>query len=60
MGAWVQYNDAAEELVSNIRLNLIHAPLSDLFIVYTERRSTRLDVALDRRFTLKLTKLFAF
>ena len=60
VGAWVQYNDAAEELVSNVKLNFIHAPLSDLFIVYTERRSTRLDLALDRRLTIKLTKLFAF
>jgi hypothetical protein len=60
LGAWVQYNDAAEEIVSNVKLNFIHAPLSDLFIVYTERRSTRLDMALDRRFTIKLTKLFAF
>ena len=60
IGAWVQYNDAAEEVVSNVKLNFIHAPLSDLFVVYTERRSTRLDTALDRRFTIKLTKLLAF
>ena len=60
VGAWVQYNDAAEEVVSNVKLNFIHAPLSDLFVVYTERRSTRLDMVLDRRFTIKLTKLFAF
>lgn len=60
VGAWVQYNDAAEEVVSNVKLNFIHSPLSDLFVVYTERRSTRLDMTLDRRFTIKLTKLFAF
>ena len=60
VGAWVQDNDAVEEVVSNVKLNFIHAPLSDLFVVYTERRSTRLDLVLDRRFTIKLTNLFAF
>lgn len=67
-GAWVQYNDATREVVTNVRLNYIHAPLSDVFLVYSERRSTDgspvlgLDGAsvLDRRITLKVTKLFGF
>ena len=65
-GAWVQFNDATGELVTNVRLNYIHAPLSDLFLVYSERRDLRpessgvSDVLLDRRITLKATKLFAF
>jgi hypothetical protein len=52
--------------VTNVRLNYIHAPLSDLFLVYSERRDLRpessgvSDVLLDRRITLKATKLFAF
>jgi hypothetical protein len=50
--------------VTNLRFNLIHAPLSDIFLVYQERRD--LDTALveptvlDRLLTLKVTKLFAF
>lgn len=60
VGAWVQYNDATDELVSNARLHFIHSPLSDLFVVYSERRAADTDVVLDRRFTVKATKLFAF
>lgn len=67
-GAWMQYNDATEEVVTNVRLNFIHAPLSDFFLVYSERRSTDGSPVLggdgrsvlDRRLTLKVTKLFAF
>jgi hypothetical protein len=65
-GAWVQYNDATGEMVTNVRVNFIHAPLSDLFLVYSERRdltpadSGLTDVLLDRRVTLKVTRLFAF
>ncbi|MGD8321730.1 MAG: hypothetical protein PVJ02_14795, partial [Gemmatimonadota bacterium] len=60
---FVQYNQAAEELITNVRFNLIHAPLSDLFLVYTERRSLAGGVAepvLERGLTLKVTKLLAF
>jgi hypothetical protein len=60
LGAWLQYNDATAEVVSNVRLNFIHSPLSDLFLVYSERRDTDGGTVLDRRFTAKLTKLFAF
>ena len=61
--AFVQYNGATEELISNVRMNLIHAPLSDLFLVYTERRTLASGTAeplLERGLTLKLTKLLAF
>lgn len=58
--AFVQYNNSVDELVTNVRINLIHAPLSDVFLVYTERRNIRLDLLLDRVITAKVTKLFAF
>jgi len=61
--AFVQYNEAADELIGNVRFNLIHAPLSDVFIVYTERRSLAdgvVDAVLERGVTLKVTKLLAF
>ncbi len=57
--AWVQYNRAAEELVSSLRLNLIHSALSDLFLVYTERRDVADGTVLDRRATIKVTKMLA-
>lgn len=58
---YVQYNAATEELVTNLRLNFIHAPLSDFFIVYTERRDAGGSGSVPERFlTAKLTKLLAF
>ena len=57
---FVQYNGVTEELITNVRLNYIHAPLSDLFLVYTERRDTRTGIVLDRQFAAKLTRLWSF
>ena len=58
--AFVQYNAASDELVTNIRFNFIHAPLSDVFLVFTERRDLENSVLLDRVLTAKVTKIFAF
>ncbi len=60
---FVQYNESTDELITNARFNLIHAPLSDVFLVYTERRSLAdlvVDPVVERGITLKVTKLFAF
>ena len=59
-GSFVQYNADREELVTNLRAQLIHAPLSDLYLLLTERRSTALDTVLERFITLKVTRLLAF
>ena len=58
-GGWLQYNDATREMITNVRLNWIHSPLSDFFLVFSERRTSEGEI-LDRRLTAKLTKLFAF
>ena len=58
--AFVQYNAETEEVFSNVRFNLIHAPLSDIFVVYTERRSANGGDVIDRLLSFKVTKLFAF
>jgi hypothetical protein len=61
--AFLQYNEATEELITNARFNLIHAPLSDVFLVYTERRSLAdgaADAVLERGVMLKVTRLVAF
>ena len=64
LSAFVQYNESADELQTNIRFNLIHAPLSDLFLVYSERRNPAPRGAdpglIDRAMTVKFTKLLAF
>ncbi len=56
----MQYNRATEQLVTNVRLNIIHAPLSDVFLVFSERRDVGAGDVLERAVTLKVTKLFAF
>ena len=56
----VQYNQASGELLSNLRYNWIHSPLSDVFLVLTERRNTDLDYVVDRFFSIKVTKLWSF
>lgn len=58
--AFVQYNQAQEEMVTNLRFRWIHAPLSDLYLVLTERRDTAAGMVLDRFLTAKVTKLFSF
>ena len=59
-GAFVQYNAATEEIIANFRVNFIHSPLSDIFVVYSEKRVRSGAEVLDRIFTIKVTKLFAF
>jgi hypothetical protein len=56
----VQYNNQTDELVTNLRVNLIYAPLSDVFLVFTERRNLDLDAVIERQVTIKITKMFAF
>ena len=62
--ALVQYDPATKLLNSNVRFNLIHAPLSDVFLVYSERRQRDLpsgvSSVLDRGVTLKVTRLVQF
>jgi hypothetical protein len=60
LSSFFQYNAASDEVVTNIRLNFIHAPLSDLFLVFSERRTAERGVVLERGLTLKGTKLFSF
>jgi hypothetical protein len=59
LNALVQYNTDSKQLSSNIRFNLIHRPLSDLFVVYNERYDERTNRT-DRAFIVKMTYLVAF
>jgi len=64
LSSFVQYNRVAGEMLTNVRFNLIHAPLSDVFVVFSERRRMQpgpKEVAvIDRGFTLKVTRLLQF
>jgi hypothetical protein len=57
LNAFVQYNGEAESWLSNIRFNLIHRPLSDIYVVWNE---TRLPGDTRRALMLKYTHLIAF
>ncbi|MHB1193516.1 MAG: carbohydrate binding family 9 domain-containing protein [Longimicrobiales bacterium] len=58
--AFVQYNAETDEVFSNVRVNFIHAPLSDIFLVYTERRSAGSGTVIDRLLSFKITQLVGF
>ncbi len=61
LDALAQYDPHAHVWNSNVRFNVIHHPLSDLFIVYNEQRMTTPDqhVAPGRSLVVKFTQMFA-
>jgi hypothetical protein len=58
--AFVQYNAATDQVVSNLRLDFRHAPLSDVFLVLVDRRHAPTGVTLERSVAVKVTRLLAF
>jgi hypothetical protein len=56
-----QYDPTSEQLNANVRFNLIHHPLSDLFIVYNDQRFLTMDApAVGRSIAIKLTQMLSF
>ena len=60
LNAFIQYNSVTNQVLSNIRYNFIHRPLSDLFIVYNETTPTVDGRPPARALTVKFTQLFSF
>jgi len=60
LNAFIQYNSVTKQVLSNIRYNFIHRPLSDLFVVYNETTPTGDGRPPARALTLKFTQLFSF
>ncbi len=60
LNALFQYNTDAREWSSNVRFNIIHRPLSDIFLVYNERRESRANSLMDRAVIAKMTYMVAF
>jgi hypothetical protein len=74
VGGVIQYNEAQELWISNLRLTWLHAPLSEAYLVVTDRRSAGnrpgagpgpgsppgLAFGSERLVTLKVTRLLAF
>ena len=64
LNAYIQYNADTHQVSSNIRFDIIHHPLSDLYIVYNDTRDTIPNLSgqrvRERAFIVKLTNLFSF
>ena len=58
--AFIQYNADRNQISSNLRFNIIHRPLSDLFVVFNDIRSTDNGQVMDRELIVKFTNLFNF
>jgi hypothetical protein len=59
LNALIQYNNVTDEWNSNIRFNLIHHPLSDLFLVYNDLRDET-GTMKNRALIVKYTHLLSF
>ncbi len=56
-----QYDPSSKQLNANVRFNLIHHPLSDLFIVYNDQRFLTPDAPIaGRSIIVKFTQMMAF
>jgi hypothetical protein len=60
VNAFFQYNADTKQVSSNIRFNLTHRPLSDVYLVYNDTRDSRTGQIAGRALMIKLTNLFDF
>jgi hypothetical protein len=62
LDALVQYNTDLRQFSTNLRFDLIHRPLSDLFVVYNEQRLTETPTRINtgRGLIVKYTHMLAF
>ncbi len=60
VNALVQYNTDTRQWSSNARLDIIHRPLSDIYLVYNERHEARSGALISRAVIAKMTYLLAF
>ena len=60
VNALMQYNTDTRQWSSNMRLDIIHRPLSDIYLVYNERRDSRSGDLISRAVIAKMTYLMAF
>ena len=62
LNAFIQYNNEADQLSTNLRYRFIHRPLSDVYLVYNDirNRSSANSDKTDWSLTLKYTRLLSF
>ena len=56
----LQYNTDLRQFSANVRFDLIHRPLSDLFVVYNEQQFTNQPIPSGRGIIVKYTHMLAF
>jgi hypothetical protein len=57
----LQYLDDRHQFNANVRFNVIHHPLSDLYLVWNEQQFTNADaINPGRSFIVKYTHMFEF
>jgi len=59
LNSLIQYNSDTHQWSSNVRFNIIHRPLSDIFIVYNERRDSISGNLVDRALIAKMTYMIS-
>ena len=59
LNALIQYNSDLNQWNTNVRFNIIHRPLSDIFLVYQERRNSLTGNMLDRAIIAKMTYMLS-
>lgn len=60
LDALVQYRTDVHQFSANVRLNLIHRPLSDFFVVYNESQLTDTAEKAGRGLVVKYTQMLSF
>lgn len=60
LNSFLQYNATTNQFSSNTRFNVIHRPLSDLYVAYNEQRDTASGALLERGLIVKFTNMFDF
>ncbi|MCC7180233.1 MAG: carbohydrate binding family 9 domain-containing protein [Acidobacteria bacterium] len=56
----VQYDSSSRQWNSNLRFNFLYRPLSDVFVVFSDRRAERVTDIGGRSVAIKVTRLLAF
>jgi hypothetical protein len=59
LNALIQYNSDTNQWSSNVRFNIIHRPLSDIFVVYNEHRDSISGNLIDRALIAKMTYMIS-
>ena len=60
LNAFIQYNSDTHQVSSNVRFNITYRPLSDVYLVWNDRRDVQTGKRLERAFIVKVTKLLNF